>query len=314
MEQIYDLVILGSGPAGMAAGLYGARAGLSVLILEKGVEGGQAAQTDRVENYPGAMGQEETGLTLATRMMDQAQSFGAQKVNDEITDLSLEGETKTLTGANGTYQARTVLLAMGASPRKIGCEGEEKFTGQGVSYCATCDGAFFRGLDVYVVGGGDSAVEEAIFLTRFAKKVTIIHRRDSLRAVKSIQDKAFANEKIAFLWNSTVESLEGADVLQVIRVKNVETGETTEIKADEKDGMLGLFVFVGLIPNTGLVEGKLPLENGYIRTDENMHTALPGVYAAGDLRVKNLRQIITAASDGAIAAMEAEKYLAAKES
>ena len=206
-----------------------------------------------------------------------------------------------------------MILATGASPRKLGCPGEETFAGQGVSYCATCDGAFFRGLEVYVVGGGDSAVEEALFLTRFARKVTIIHRRDQLRAVKSLQDKAFANEKMDFIWDSVVESLDGQDVLQTICLRNVKTGETKQITADETDGMMGLFVFVGLDPNSGLLEGKLPLEKGYIKTDENMRTAIPGVFAAGDIRVKGLRQIVTAAADGAIAAMEAERYLAARE-
>ena len=218
MEPIYDLIILGAGPAGLAAGLYGARAGLSTLILERGAEGGQAAQTDRVENYPGAMLEEESGYSLTARMAAQAESFGALRKADEIRSLELEGEVKTLTGASGVYQARTVILATGASPRKLGCPGEDTFTGQGVSYCATCDGAFFRGLEVYVVGGGDSAVEEALFLTRFARKVTIIHRRDRLRAVKSLQDKAFSNEKMSFLWDSEIESLDGQDVLQQSQV------------------------------------------------------------------------------------------------
>ena len=313
MEPIYDLIILGAGPAGLAAGLYSARAGLSTLILERGAEGGQAAQTDRVENYPGAMLEEESGYRLTARMAAQAESFGALRQADEIRSLELEGEVKTLTGASGVYQARTVILATGASPRKLGCPGEDTFTGQGVSYCATCDGAFFRGLEVYVVGGGDSAVEEALFLTRFARKVTIIHRRDRLRAVKSLQDKAFSNEKMSFLWDSEIESLDGQDVLQTIRLRNVKTGEISEITADQDDGMMGLFVFVGLDPNSGLLEGKLPLEKGYIKTDENMHTEIPGVFAAGDIRVKSLRQIVTAAADGAIAAMEAERYLAAQE-
>ena len=313
MEPIYDLIILGAGPAGLAAGLYGARAGLSTLILERGAEGGQAAQTDRVENYPGAMLEEESGYSLTARMAAQAESFGALRKADEIRSLELEGEVKTLTGASGVYQARTVILATGASPRKLGCPGEDTFTGQGVSYCATCDGAFFRGLEVYVAGGGDSAVEEALFLTRFARKVTIIHRRDRLRAVKSLQDKAFSNEKMSFLWDSEIESLDGQDVLQAIRLRNVKTGEISEITADQDDGMMGLFVFVGLDPNSGLLEGKLPLEKGYIKTDENMHTEIPGVFAAGDIRVKSLRQIVTAAADGAIAAMEAERYLAAQE-
>ncbi len=308
MEQIYDLIILGAGPAGLAAGLYGARAGLSTLILEKGADGGQAILTDRVENYPGAMLEDETGYSLTERMLAQAESFGAVRKNAEIQSVQLEGDVKVLAGSSGEYQARTVILATGASPRRLGCPGEEAFTGRGVSYCATCDGAFFRGREVFVVGGGDSAVEEALFLTRFARKVTIIHRRDQLRAVKTLQDRAFANEKIDFIWDSTVEALEGQEVLQTIRLRNKKTGEIRSITAEE-GGMLGLFVFVGLTPNTQIFEGKLELENGYVKTGENMRTSVPGVFAAGDLRVKSLRQIITAAADGAIAAMEAQRYL-----
>ncbi len=308
MEQIYDLIILGAGPAGLAAGLYGARAGLSTLILEKGADGGQAILTDRVENYPGAMLEDETGYSLTERMLAQAESFGAVRKNAEIQSVQLEGDVKVLAGSSGEYQARTVILATGASPRRLGCPGEEAFTGRGVSYCATCDGAFFRGREVFVVGGGDSAVEEALFLTRFARKVTIIHRRDQLRAVKTLQDRAFANEKIDFIWDSTVEALEGQEVLQTIRLRNKKTGEIRSITAEE-GGMLGLFVFVGLTPNTRIFEGKLELENGYVKTGENMRTSVPGVFAAGDLRVKSLRQIITAAADGAIAAMEAQRYL-----
>jgi thioredoxin reductase (NADPH) len=308
LEQIYDLIILGAGPAGLAAGLYGARAGLSTLILEKGADGGQAILTDRVENYPGAMLEDETGYSLTERMLAQAESFGAVRKNAEIQSVQLEGDVKVLAGSSGEYQARTVILATGASPRRLGCPGEEAFTGRGVSYCATCDGAFFRGREVFVVGGGDSAVEEALFLTRFARKVTIIHRRDQLRAVKTLQDRAFANEKIDFIWDSTVEALEGQEVLQTIRLRNKKTGEIRSITAEE-GGMLGLFVFVGLTPNTQIFEGKLELENGYVKTGENMRTSVPGVFAAGDLRVKSLRQIITAAADGAIAAMEAQRYL-----
>lgn len=308
MEQIYDLIILGAGPAGLAAGLYGARAGMSALILEKGAEGGQAVLTDRVENYPGAMLEDETGYSLTARMLAQAESFGAERKNDEIQSADLSSQVKILTGSSHEYRARTVILATGASPRRLGCPGEEEFTGRGVSYCATCDGAFFRGRDVFVVGGGDSAVEEALFLTRFARKVTIIHRRDRLRAVKTLQDRAFANEKIDFIWDSTVEGLEGQEVLQTIRLRNVKTGEISQITAEE-GGMLGVFVFVGLQPNSQFLEGSLSLEKGYVKTDENMHTSVPGVFAAGDLRVKGLRQIITAAADGAIAAMEAQRYL-----
>ena len=308
MEQIYDLMILGAGPAGLAAGLYGARAGLSTLILEKGTDGGQAVLTDRVENYPGAMLEDETGYSLTERMLAQAEAFGAVRKNAEIQSVQLDGDIKILAGSSVEYQARTVILATGASPRRLGCPGEEAFTGRGVSYCATCDGAFFRGREVFVAGGGDSAVEEALFLTRFARKVTIIHRRDQLRAVKTLQDRAFAHEKIDFIWDSTVEALEGQEALQTIRLRSKKNGEIRSITAEDGE-MLGLFVFVGLTPNTQIFEGKLELEKGYVKTDENMRTSVPGVFAAGDLRVKSLRQIITAAADGAIAAMEAQRYL-----
>lgn len=308
MEQIYDLIILGAGPAGLAAGLYGARAGLSTLILDKGAQGGQAVLTDRVENYPGAMLEDETGYSLTARMLAQAESFGAAQENAEIQSVQLDGDVKVLSGPSGEYRARTVILATGASPRRLGCPGEEEFTSRGVSYCATCDGAFFRGREVFVAGGGDSAVEEALFLTRFARKVTIVHRRDQLRAVKALQDRAFANEKMDFIWDSTVDALEGEEVLQTIRLRNKKTGEVRQITAEE-GGMLGLFVFVGLTPNSQLFEGKLALDQGYVKTDENLHTSVPGVFAAGDLRVKRLRQIVTAAADGAIAAMEAQRYL-----
>lgn len=202
-----------------------------------------------------------------------------------------------------------MILATGAVHAMLGAPGEERLGGRGVSYCATCDGAFFRGLDVYVAGGGDSAVEEAIFLTRFARQVTVIHRRDTLRAARSIQEKAFAEPNIHFLWDSVVERVDGGDVLDAITVRNVKTGERTVLRAPEEDGMLGLFGFVGYLPNTELFQGQLPLEKGYIRTDEDMRTAIPGVFAAGDVRVKSLRQVVTAAADGAIAAVQAERFL-----
>jgi thioredoxin reductase (NADPH) len=242
-------------------------------------------------------------------MGQQADKFGVERAYDDITAVDFSGEEKVLTSASGEYRARTVILATGARPRPIGCENEEAFTGRGISFCATCDGMFFRGLDVYVVGGGDSAVEEAIFLTRFARKVTIIHRRDQLRAVKTIQERAFANEKIGFLWNTVVEKVDGEMVLSEMTVRNVVTGETTVIRASEEDGTFGLFGFVGYEPNSALFEGKVDMKDGYIVTDEDMHTSVPGVFAAGDLRVKSLRQVITAAADGAIAAMQCAKYI-----
>ena len=202
-----------------------------------------------------------------------------------------------------------VIIATGAFPKPIGCENEGKFTGKGISFCATCDAAFFEDFEVYVVGGGDSAVEEAMYLTKFARKVTIIHRRDQLRAAKSIQEKAFANPKIHFLWDSVVVKVDGDELLSSMTVKNVKTGELTTITADEDDGLFGLFGFIGYNPNSQLFDGMLDMENGYIKTDDNMHTSIPGVFAAGDIRVKSLRQVVTAAADGAIAAMQAEHFI-----
>jgi len=307
--MLYDLIILGAGPAGLSAALYAGRACLKTLLIEKAMPGGQITLTNDIENYPGQMLEGESGFSLTERMGQQADKFGVERAYDEITAIDLDGEEKVLTGLSGEYRARTVILATGAHPRPIGCENEEQFTGRGISFCATCDGMFFRGLDVYVVGGGDSAVEEAIFLTRFARKVTIIHRRDQLRAVKAIQERAFANEKISFLWNTVVEKVDGDTSLSEMTVRNVVTGETTVIRASEEDGTFGLFGFVGYAPNTALFEGKVGMERGYIVTDEDMHTNVPGVFAAGDLRVKSLRQVITAAADGAIAAMQAAKYI-----
>ena len=309
MSELYDVIVLGSGPAGLTAGLYAGRSRLKTLLIEKNQDGGQIALSADVENYPGQLLEGETGVSLAARMAAQCERFGVERKRDDIQKAELSGEVKRLIGSGGTYEARTVILATGASPRPIGCENEKDFIGRGVSYCATCDGAFFRGLDVYVAGGGDSAVEEALFLTRFARKVTIIHRRDQLRAAKSIQEKAFANPKIGFLWDSVVVKAEGSDVLDALTVRNVKTGELTVIKAAPEDGMLGLFGFVGYLPNTGLFADQLPLENGYVSTDTDMRTALPGVFAAGDVRVKSLRQVVTAAADGAIAAVQAERYL-----
>ena len=307
--MLYDLIILGAGPAGLSAALYAGRACLKTLLIEKAMPGGQITLTNDIENYPGQMLEGESGFSLTERMGQQADKFGVERAYDEITDVDFSGAEKVLTGQSGTYRGKTVIIATGAHPKPIGCENEEKFTGRGISFCATCDGMFFRDLDVYVVGGGDSAVEEAIYLTRFARKVTIIHRRDQLRAVKTIQERAFANEKISFLWNTVVEKVDGDMGLNEMTLRSTVTGETTVIRANEADGMFGLFAFVGFAPNTALFEGKVDMERGYIVTDEDMHTSVPGVFAAGDLRVKSLRQVITAAADGAIAAMQCAKYI-----
>lgn len=307
--MLYDVIILGAGPAGLSAALYAGRACLKTLLIEKAMPGGQITLTSDIENYPGQLLEGESGFTLTERMRQQADKFGVEHIYDEITAVDFAGAEKVLTGVSGEYRARAVIIATGAHPRPIGCENEAAFTGRGISYCATCDGAFFRDLPVYVVGGGDSAVEEAIYLTRFAREVTIIHRREKLRAVKGIQEKAFANGKIRFLWNTVVERVDGDTALSEMTLRNVVNGETTLIRADEADGLFGLFGFVGYAPNSALFEGKLKMEHGYIITDEDMRTSIPGVFAAGDVRKKSLRQVITAAADGAIAAMQAARFL-----
>ncbi len=309
MSKVYDVIILGGGPAGLTAGLYAGRSRLSTLIIEKGQDGGQIAITDEIENYPGQMVEGESGPSLIARMTEQAKKFGAERCSDVIKSVDLSGDVKKLVGAKGEYEAKCVIIATGAFPKPIGCENEGKFTGKGISFCATCDASFFEDFEVYVVGGGDSAVEEAMYLTKFARKVTIIHRRDELRAAKSIQEKAFANPKIAFMWDSVVVKVDGDELLNTMTVKNTKTGELTEVKADEDDGLFGLFGFIGYNPNSQLFEGVLDMEHGYIKTDDNMHTSIPGVFAAGDIRVKSLRQVVTAAADGAIAAMQAEHYV-----
>ena len=309
MGKVYDVIILGGGPAGLAAGLYAGRSRLSTLVIEKGQDGGQIAITDSIENYPGQMLEGESGPSLIARMTEQVKKFGAERCADTIKHVEISGDIKKLTGVKGEYEARALIIATGAFPKPIGCENEGKFTGKGISFCATCDAAFFEDMEVYVVGGGDSAVEEALYLTKFARKVTIIHRRNELRAAKSIQEKAFANPKIAFMWDSVVTAVDGDELLSSMTVKNVKTGELTKVEADEDDGIFGLFGFIGYNPNSGLFEDLLDMENGYIKTDENMHTNIPGVFAAGDIRVKSLRQVVTAAADGAVAAMQAEHYI-----
>ncbi len=306
-KEVYEILIIGGGPAGLTAGIYGARSKRDTLIIEKLLPGGQAGFTDLVENYPGFPEGIE-GPDLVKRMEEQAKKFGADILIDEIVDLKLDGEEKEVVGRSGIYRAKTVIISGGAEPRKLGVPGEKEFTGKGVSYCATCDGAFFENQDIAVVGGGDTAVQEAIYLTQFARKVTIIHRRDKLRATKILQERAFKNEKIDFLWNSVVTEILGNKRVEKIKVKNVKTGEE---KIIEKDG---IFIYIGLIPNTEYLKGKIDLSpDGYIITDEEMKTNLPGVYAAGDIRKKSLRQIVTAVADGAQAAMSAVKYIEERE-
>jgi thioredoxin reductase (NADPH) len=308
MEKIYDVIIIGGGPAGMSAALYAGRARLSALMIEKLTEGGQLAVTGEIENYPGALAQ-ETGAALIERMAAQVLKFGTVTVKETVTDVSLSAEIKVVTTCSGVYKARTVIIATGANPRPIGCPGEAELSGRGVSYCATCDGAFFEDLDIYVVGGGDSAVEEALHLTRFGRKVTIIHRRDELRATKLLQERAFANEKIDFMWNTVVVEIKGGELVEGMVVKDTITGELREVAANEEDGTFGIFVFVGFLPASGLFAGKVDMKDGYIITNDNMETNISGVFAAGDIRVKTLRQVVTAAADGAIAAVMADRFI-----
>lgn len=309
MNKIYDVIILGAGPAGLAAGLYAGRARLSTLVVGK--DGGQITLTDEIDNYPGQLLEGETGNTLIERMKQQCIKFDVECVSDSIQEVCLDGEIKKLVGAKEEYLGKTIIIATGASARPIGCKGENEYRGRGISYCATCDANFFEDLEVYVVGGGDAAIEESIYLTKFARRVTVIHRRDQLRAAKSIQEKAFRNEKIDFIWDTVVEEVGGNGLLTSMTLKNVKTGDATLVEADLVDGLFGLFGFTGRIPNTNLFTGKnLEMdENGYIVTDDAMRTNIPGVFAAGDVRVTKLRQVITAAADGAIAATQAEHYI-----
>ena len=307
--MIYDVLILGAGPAGLAAAIYAGRNNQSVLLIEKGQDGGQISLTADLENYPGQMLEGESGMSLSMRMAQQAKNFGVKRALDSIVEARLSGDVKELVGRSDTYRGRTVIIASGANHRPLGIPSEPKLIGHGISYCATCDAGFFRGLNVYVAGGGDSAIQEAIFLTRFARKVTVVHRRDALRAVPALQEQAFANEKLDFMWDSVIDDAGGDGKLQWLSVRNVKTGETTKIEAPAEDGFMGLFVFLGIVPSTDMFADVLTLKDGYIVTDEQMHTNLSGVFAAGDIRHKSLRQVVTAAADGAIAAMDAYHYL-----
>ncbi|MGB3367307.1 MAG: thioredoxin-disulfide reductase [Acidaminobacteraceae bacterium] len=312
MEKIYDVVVIGAGPAGLAAGLYAARAKMDVVILEKDKVGGQIVTTDEVANYPGAIA-DVTGPALVARMVEQCEEFGCERIKDGVVDLDVTGDLKVITTESGKeIKTRSIIIATGASPRKLGAPGEKELTGKGVSYCATCDADFFTDLEVFCIGGGDTALEEAMFLTKFARKVTVVHRREEFRAAKSIVEKAKKNPKMEFILNSGVAEVKGDGIVESVVLKNLVTGELTEHFADEEDGTFGIFVFVGYIPQTTLFDGKIKLEDGYIPTDDNMKTDVAGVFAAGDVRIKSLRQVVTATADGAIAAVQAEKYIEEK--
>ncbi len=299
----YDVIIIGGGPAGLTAGLYTSRARLKTLLIESGVFGGQMTTTDLVENYPG-FPDGISGSELGRLMEEQAKRFGLESLKDEVIEVKLEGETKKVLTQEGAYLSRALIICTGTEYRKLGVPGEEEYRGRGVSYCATCDGPFFQDGKVIVVGGGDSALTEALFLTKFVRELYIVHRRDALRATKIYQERAEANPKIKFIWNSVVQAIKGDSIVRLVTVKNVKTGETREIEAD------GVFLFIGLVPRTQFLKGLISLdENGYILTNENCETSVRGIFAAGDCRKKLLRQISTSVGDGATAAFAAEKYL-----
>ncbi len=300
---MYDLIIIGGGPAGLTAGLYNARARLNVILLEMLAPGGQILLTDWVENYPG-FPDGISGFELVDKMKAQAENFGLKIQNEEALGLEITPEKKIVTTNKGRLETKALILACGATPRKLGIEGEELLTGKGVSYCATCDGPFYRDQEVAVIGGGDTAVEEAIFLTRFASSIHLIHRRDELRAIKLLQERAVAEEKIQFVWNTVPTKVLGKNGVDAVELKNVKTGELSR-----KD-VQGIFIFVGTQPNTELVKGLVDLdENGFIKTSDHMETSVPGVFAAGDIRSKILRQISTAVGEGAEASFSAQRYI-----
>ncbi|MCT1795368.1 thioredoxin-disulfide reductase [Helcococcus kunzii] len=305
--MVYDVIILGAGPAGLTAGLYAARAGLKTAIIEKGQTGGQISLTLEVDNYPGLTG--KTGPEMTETMLEQAKSFGAEKINDEIIEVDLSETIKVLKSRDNTYETKTLIYATGANPRKLNIPGEKEYTGKGVAYCATCDGAFYTGSDIYVVGGGDAAVEEAIFLTKFGKKVVILYRGGELKAAKSIQDKAFANDKIDVKYFEEVREVKGEQFVKELVVEDTKNGVMKTYATQPGDPDTGLFIFAGYIPNTTLLEGKVELERGYVKAGEDTKTSVPGVFAAGDVRTKSVRQVVTATADGAVAAIAAEKYI-----
>lgn len=304
---MYDVIILGAGPAGLTAGLYAGRSKLKTLIIEKAIPGGQIATTAFVENYPGSI-EEASGMGLSDRMYEQAKEFCEFKTAN-VTKVELEGKVKKIYTEDGeVIEAKVVIISTGASHRKLGAKGEDEFANRGVSYCATCDGPFFTGLDIFVVGGGDSALEEALYLTKFAKSVSIIHRRDEFRASQVVVDKVKANDKIKLVLDSVVNEIKGEKDATSIIVENVKTHEISELKSED-NGPIGVFIFVGYIPQTDIFEGIIDLDHGYIKTDDDMKTEIEGVFAIGDTRVKSVRQMVTAVGDGCIAAVVANRYL-----
>ncbi len=305
-DNLYDVLIIGGGPAGLAAGIYTSRSRLKSALLEKGIVGGQIVNSDLVENYPG-FPRGVSGYDLTKQMQEQARKFQLEFITDEVTSLHIAGEVKVLKGNEGEYRTRSLIIANGSERMKLDVPGEAKYTGRGVSFCATCDAAFFGGQAVAVVGGGNAALTEALHLTKFASSVTVIHRRDQLRATKVVQERALAEPKIKFLFDSAVTRIEGDDFVRKIRVRNLKTARETWLD------VAGVFEAVGFRPNTGFLKPALALDElGAVMVNDRLETSIPGVFAAGDIRHNSGRQVITAAGDGALAAINAERYLADK--
>lgn len=301
-ENIYDVVIVGAGPAGMTAAVYASRANLKTVMLERGVPGGQMANTEDVENFPGF--DFITGPELSSKMFEHAQKFGAEYKYGDLQSVEDHGNYKLLKTSSEEFKTRTVIIATGAEYKKIGVPGEELLTGRGVSYCAVCDGAFFKERELVVIGGGDSAVEEGVYLTKFASKVTIVHRRAELRAQKILQERAFKNEKIEFIWDTELQSINGEGKVGSVTLLDKNTGNTYDYDTD------GVFVYIGMLPLTKPFKDLGILnELNYVETNREMETSVPGIYAAGDVIDKTLRQIVTATGDGSIAAENAQKYI-----
>ncbi|MFH1925723.1 MAG: thioredoxin-disulfide reductase [Chloroflexota bacterium] len=306
IKREYDVVIIGGGPAGLTAGIYTARARLKSLLIERGATGGWIVNAGVVENYPG-FPDGINGLELAEAMHQQAVKFGLETLTADVTGLELKDERRVVKTSEGDVAARAVIVAGGSDRVKLGVPGEEEFTGRGVAYCAICDGYFYRDVPVAVVGGGNAAVNEALELTKFASRVTIIHRREELRATKILQERAFAEPKIEFSWNTVVEAVEGEDTVKKLRLKNVQNGEKSTLDIS------GVFMAVGFRPNTGYLKSVLTLaDDGTVITNEKMETAVPGIFAAGDIRSSSIRQVAAAVGDGSVAAIYAERYIAAK--
>ncbi len=306
-RKIYDVIVIGGGPAGLTAGLYTSRSRLKTLLIENGLLGGQMTTTELIENYPG-FPQGVTGDELSRLMEEQAKRFGLEVIPEQAVGVTLEGDRKIVKTEEGSYQCQALVVCTGTEYRKLGVPGEKEFAGKGVSYCATCDGAFFKDNQIVVVGGGDSALTEALYLTKFVKEVTIVHRRDAFRGTKIYQERVFSHPKVKVLWNSVIEEIHGDAIVKSIRVRNVKSGEITDHPIE------GVFLFVGLVPRTQFLEGLVRMgEEGYIITDENCETSGKGIFAGGDCRRKLVRQIATAVGDGATAGCSAEKYIELKD-